>query len=59
MLPPLKEGLLLSDRQKFEDCTRRLIAADSDLMMKDENFIQAISHLYDLCRERKEPEIFI
>ena len=27
--------------------------------MKDENFTKAISHLYDLCRERKEPEIFI
>ncbi|MBT3256999.1 MAG: 4Fe-4S binding protein [Deltaproteobacteria bacterium] len=27
--------------------------------MKDENFIQAISHLYDLCRERKEPEVFL
>ena len=27
--------------------------------MKDENFIQAISHLYDLCRERKEVEIFL
>ena len=27
--------------------------------MKDENFIQAISHLYDLCRERKEPDVFL
>lgn len=27
--------------------------------MKDKNFIQAISHLYDLCRERKEPDMFL
>ncbi|HKI50218.1 MAG TPA: 4Fe-4S dicluster domain-containing protein, partial [Desulfobacteria bacterium] len=27
--------------------------------MKDENFIQAISHLLELCRKRKEPEIFL
>jgi len=27
--------------------------------MKNENFKQAISHLYDLCRERKDPEMFL
>lgn len=27
--------------------------------MNDENFTQAISHLYDLCRKRKEPEVFL
>ena len=27
--------------------------------MKDPNFSQAISHLFELCRERKEPETFL
>jgi ferredoxin/flavodoxin len=27
--------------------------------MKDPNFTKAISHLFDLCKERKEPEIFL
>ncbi len=27
--------------------------------MKDSNFIQAISHLFELCKERKEPETFL
>ena len=27
--------------------------------MKDQNFTNAISHLYDLCRDRKEPEVFL
>ena len=27
--------------------------------MKDENFTKAIRHLYDLCQERKEPDMFL
>ena len=27
--------------------------------MKDENFTKAVSHLYDLCREKKEPRVFL